>query len=132
MTGSSAVGAPREWSEARAAHSLGRDGGAGRPTGSASVQVHYREYHLQPRSRAGAVALGVGVVVVGGALVVVGATLLLALGAVGVTAAAGTVAWRRLTGRGREKTPPVVPPAGLDPRLEVFPPDERRLPPAGR
>ena len=97
------------------------------------MQVHYREYHLQPRSRAGTVALGAGIVVVGGALVVVGATLLLALGAVGVAVAGGTVAWRRLTGRARAaQAPPAVPHAGLDPRLEVFPPDERRLPPEGR
>ena len=95
------------------------------------MQVHYRSIGIAPRSRAGAIALGATVLVLGGALVVIGATVLLAAAAVGVVAGTGVLLYRRLTGRSTRPAAPAMPsPAGLDPRLEVFPPDDdRRLPP---
>lgn len=96
--------------------------------------MNRRVIHIQGTSRAGALAVGAGVIVVGGALVVVGATILVGLTVVGATAGAGILAWRRLTGRGR---PPAAEPLArvrpLDPALEVFPEAEaevRRVPPS--
>ena len=95
------------------------------------MQVHYRSIQITPKSRAATIAVGAAVLVVGGALVVVGATLLLATAAVAAVAGTGVVLYRRLTGRAPRPTPPAMPPRpGLDPRLEVFAPDDdRRLPP---
>ena len=89
---------------------------------------------IQPRSRAGAVALAAGIVVVGGVLVVLGAALLLTLAATAVVVGTGAVVWHRLAG-GARRSPAGAPlaRAGLDPRLEVHPePREavRPLPPA--
>jgi hypothetical protein len=95
------------------------------------VQVHYRSIQVSPKSRAATIAVGAAVLVVGGALVVVGATLLLAAVSVAAIAGTGVLLYRRLTGSAKRSAPPVVPPADLDPRLEVFAPDDdRRLPPS--
>ena len=92
------------------------------------MQVHYRSIQVTPKSRAATVAVGAAVLVVGGVLVVVGATLLLAAAAVAAVAGTGVLLYRRLAGR--VTPPPAVPRADLDPRLEVFAPDDdRRLPP---
>ncbi len=83
-----------------------------------------RVVHIQPKSRAGALALGAGVVVVGTVLVVVGISLLLALTAGGIVAGTGYALYRRITGRGLLGAPRRAPGAaglGLDPRLEVKP-----------
>lgn len=93
-----------------------------------------RIIHIQPRSRAGALALGAGVVIAGAVLLVVGLSLLLALAAGGVIAGTGYALYRRITGQRRGRMPGSRRGAaalGLDPRLEVHPPDEqkRHLPP---
>ena len=95
------------------------------------MQVHYRSIQVTPKSRAATVAVGAAVLVVGGVLVVVGATLLLAAAAVAAVAGTGVLLYRRLAGRVAPSSPPTVPPrTDLDPRLEVFAPDDdRRLPP---
>ena len=94
------------------------------------MQVHYRSIQVTPKSRAATVAVGAAVLVVGGVLVVVGATLLLAAAAVAAVAGTGVLLYRRLAGRVAPPAPPSVPRTDLDPRLEVFAPDdERRLPP---
>jgi len=83
-----------------------------------------RVIHIQPKTKAGALALGAGVVVVGAVFVVVGLSLLLALTAGGLIAGTGYAVYRRLTGRGVLGLPKRGAGAsglGLDPRLEVRP-----------
>lgn len=83
-----------------------------------------RVIHIQPKTKAGALALGAGVVVVGAVLVVVGLSLLLALTAGGLIAGTGYALYRRITGRGVLGAPrrgAGVGGLGLDPRLEVKP-----------
>ena len=95
-----------------------------------------RVIQIQPKTKAGALALGAGVVVVGAVFVVVGLSLLLALTAGGLIAGTGYAMYRRLTGRGMLGAPKHGGAAGLglDPRLEVRPGagqanDSRVLPP---
>jgi hypothetical protein len=79
-----------------------------------------------------AAALAIALLALGGVFLVLGLALLATIGVAGGVAAAGYLAWRRLTGRG-----PVLPPAtarhGLDPRMEVTPGETppRPLPPRG-
>ena len=87
---------------------------------------------VRTSSRAGALAIGVGVLVVGGILVVVGATILLTLGVAAAVIGTGVLAWRRLTGRAAT-TAPLPRDTRPDPSLEIFPAsdaDVRRLPPS--
>lgn len=89
-----------------------------------------RQIQLTARSRAGAVALAAGTVAVGATLVVLGATMLVGLAAVGAAAGVGGLVFRRVTGRSRRAS--ARPGLGLDPRLEVRAPAQRRLPPTGQ
>lgn len=87
--------------------------------------MQYRGLRIQPTSRAGALALGAGIVLIGGTLIMVGLTLLLALAIGGVVFGAGVLLYRRLTGRWRRPlsrpagTAGAVSRLGLDPRLEI-------------
>lgn len=85
------------------------------------------QFHLSTRSRVGAVALAAGVIVVGGVLVVVGLTALLGLLTLGVIAGTGLAVYRRVRGGGSSiPRPPLTRTKGLDPTLEVFPPEDGR------
>jgi hypothetical protein len=96
--------------------------------------MHIRLIGLRPRSRAGAIVLGVGIVAILAVVVALAFTLFLALAAVGTVIGVGTLLYRRLFGRGALRAPGVHEPAfRLDPRLEVHARDAREvrpLPPA--
>ena len=96
--------------------------------------MHIRLIGLRPRSRAGAIALGVGLVAILAVVVALAFTLFLALAAVGTVIGIGTLLYRRLFRRAALPTPGVHEPAfRLDPRLEVHARDAsevRPLPPA--
>jgi hypothetical protein len=93
--------------------------------------VLIRTFGLRVRSRAGALALGLAALAVGGVFLAFGLALLLGLGAIGLALIAAAALYRRLTGRG-----PLIPragrsAAGLDPSMEVFPPDRNEQGPLG-
>jgi hypothetical protein len=96
--------------------------------------MHIRLIGLRPRSRAGAIVLGVGIVAILAVVVALAFTLFLALAAVGTVIGVGTLLYRRLFGRGALRAPGGHEPAfRLDPRLEVHARDAREvrpLPPA--
>lgn len=87
-----------------------------------------RVIRIQPKSRAGALALGAGVVIVGAVLVVVGLSLLLALTAGAVVLGTGYALYRKLAGHRPRIAPRQsgVADLGLDPRLEVRPPSDAK------
>ena len=96
--------------------------------------MHIRLIGLRPRSRAGAIVLGVGIVAILAVVVALAFTLFLALAAVGTALGVGTLLYRRLFRRGALGAPSGHEPAvRLDPRLEVHARDAREvgpLPPA--
>jgi hypothetical protein len=81
---------------------------------------------LQPKTRAGALALAATIVALGGALLLTGVILLVILAGVGAVIGAGALIYRRLTGRSsRDRLQSGADAAvglGLDPRLEVSAP----------
>ena len=88
--------------------------------------IHERGYSISTRNKLAAVALATGALVIGGALVVIGLALLAGIMVAGAVVGTGVAAYRRLRGNSSKGRTALGTRRHLDPRLEVFPPDQPR------
>lgn len=82
-----------------------------------------RGFSLRSRSSIGAIAVGALLLVAVGVVLAFGFVLLLGLAVAGLLLGTVAALLRRLTGKPPRKPPPAVARHGLDPALEVTPPD---------